>query len=68
VALAGFAWAGALTGDAARTGAVGVPAAALGWLLGNRLFARVDAALFRRVVLIGLVASSVVALGRAVLV
>jgi hypothetical protein len=37
-----------------------VPGALLGWLAGNRLFARIAAAKFRRVVLAALVVSAVV--------
>jgi hypothetical protein len=65
--LAGFMVAGQVRPSALATGLVGAPAVALGWWLGNRLFARLDPVWFRRVVLAGLVASSAVTLARALL-
>ncbi len=53
---------GQLTREALLAAAVGVPMMAVGWLVGNRVFHRLDAATFRRLVLWMLVASAVVAL------
>jgi hypothetical protein len=65
--LAGFLLAGQVRPPALATALVGAPAVALGWWLGNRLFARLDRAWFRRVVLVGFVATSAVTLARALL-
>lgn len=45
---------------------IGLPSAAIGWWTGDRLFHRIDAVRFRRVVLIALVIASMVTLARAV--
>lgn len=65
LSLAAFFVAGQVRPAAVVTGLVGVPAVALGLWLGNRLFARLDPSRFRRIVLIGLVITSVVTLIRA---
>jgi uncharacterized membrane protein YfcA len=64
--LLGFLLAGQVTQPAAVVGVVGIPATALGWFVGERLFARFDEERFRRVVLGALVVICVVTLGRAV--
>ena len=43
----------------------GLPALVLGWWSGNRVFARLDAVRHAQVVLVGMLAAGVVALGRA---
>jgi uncharacterized membrane protein YfcA len=63
--LAGFVLTSQVSPSAMRMSVVGLPAVALGWWLGNRIFARVDPVGFRRIVLIGLVASSGIALVHA---
>lgn len=65
--VAGFFMAGVVTSDGLWIGAVGTPAMVLGWLLGDRLFRRLDADRFRGVVLAALVVTSVVTFARAVL-
>ncbi|MFC7243793.1 sulfite exporter TauE/SafE family protein [Catellatospora aurea] len=65
VAVVGFALAGLLGARAVLVAAVGLPAAALGGWVGNRVFARFDAATFRRMVLGALVVSSAAALVKA---
>ncbi|GAA1398542.1 sulfite exporter TauE/SafE family protein [Catellatospora coxensis] len=65
VAVAGFLVADLLSTRALLVAAVGLPAAALGGWLGNRVFARFDAAAFRRMVLGALVVSSAAALVKA---
>lgn len=65
--LVGFLVTGQVTPAALETAAVALPAVALGWWLGNRLFAGIAPATFRRIVLIGLVASAATALGHTVL-
>jgi uncharacterized membrane protein YfcA len=63
--LAGYAIAGQMRASAVAVGLAGAPAVALGWWAGNRLFARIDPALFRRVVLVALVVTSTATLARA---
>jgi uncharacterized protein len=58
--LIGFVVAGQISGAAMAIGLGTVPGALLGWLAGNRLFARIAAAKFRRVVLAALVVSAIV--------
>jgi uncharacterized membrane protein YfcA len=58
--LTGYLIAGEITERAAAVGLVAIPAVAIGWLVGNRLFARIDAERFRQVVLAALVISSVI--------
>ncbi|MEV4416058.1 sulfite exporter TauE/SafE family protein [Catellatospora sp. NPDC049609] len=65
IAVVGFALTGLLTPRAMLVAAIGLPAAALGGWLGNRLFAGFDAGAFRKVVLGALVVSSVAALANA---
>ena len=60
--LIGFFVTGEVTASAAAVGLVGIPATALGWLVGDRVFARLNDELFRKVVLVGLVVISVVTL------
>ncbi|HEX5594508.1 MAG TPA: sulfite exporter TauE/SafE family protein [Micromonosporaceae bacterium] len=64
VGLAGFLLSGQVNTATLRIAAVTLPAVALGWWLGNRIFARVDPIAFRRIVLVGLMASSGAALMR----
>lgn len=61
-AFVAFALAGRLTVDVGRVVLVGYPAMVLGVLAGERLAARIDRVRFRRIVLVMLVASAVVAL------
>jgi uncharacterized protein len=61
----GFALAGAVTRRASLVALVGLPAAVLGWAVGDRIFSRLNAGAFRRVLLAALVACSLLALGRA---
>jgi uncharacterized membrane protein YfcA len=63
--LVGYAVAGQVHTSALVVGLAGAPAVALGWLAGNRLFARIDPARFRRLVLVALVISSLATLARA---
>jgi len=63
----GFLFAGQVTAAAAWVGAVGLPATALGWWAGQRIFVRFDEDRFRRVVLACLGVISAVTLVRAVL-
>ncbi|MFC7763137.1 TSUP family transporter [Catellatospora bangladeshensis] len=65
IAVAGFVLTGLLTPLAAAMAGIGLPAAALGGWLGNRLFAGFDAGSFRKVVLSALVISSLAALANA---
>jgi uncharacterized membrane protein YfcA len=65
IALVGFGVTGQFTRPAVTVGLWGTPAVALGWLVGNRLFATIDAVRFRQVVLVALVATSVVTAIRA---
>ncbi|MFB9239597.1 sulfite exporter TauE/SafE family protein [Plantactinospora siamensis] len=65
IGLAGFVVAGQVDAATLRLSAAGLPAVALGWWLGNRIFARVDPAAFRRIILAGLVATSAATLLRA---
>ncbi|WP_158610071.1 sulfite exporter TauE/SafE family protein [Micromonospora globbae] len=60
--LVGFAATGQVHVDTVRTALVALPAVPLGWWLGNRLFHRVDPAVFRRIVLVGLLGSAGTAL------
>lgn len=62
VGLIGFFVVGEVTTSAGSVGLVGIPATALGWLVGNQVFARLDDERFRKVVLAGLVVVSAVTL------
>lgn len=62
VALAMIGAAGLMRPEALGLAALGVPVVLLGWELGNRVFHRLDAALFRRLVLWLLVVSGCVTL------
>jgi len=61
----GFVLAGAVTRRASIVALVGLPAAVLGWAVGDRIFSRLNAGAFRRVLLAALVGCSLLALGRA---
>jgi uncharacterized membrane protein YfcA len=63
--LAGFLVIGQITERAVALGLGTIPAVIAGWLAGNRLFARIDAQRFRKVVLSALVVSSVITAIRA---
>jgi uncharacterized membrane protein YfcA len=65
LALVGFLVVGQITQRAVVFGVGSVPAVVLGWLVGNRLFARIEGDRFRRVVLAALLVSSVVTAIRA---
>ena len=62
VALAGFWLTGHLTMDAGRVAVAALPGLVLGWLIGERLFARTRADRFRNVVLLMLAASGAASL------
>jgi uncharacterized membrane protein YfcA len=64
--LAGFLAAGQVTASSVVVGVVGIPATALGWYVGDRVFRRFEEERFRRVVLGALVAICAVTLVRAV--
>lgn len=64
--LVGFGFGGQLTPQVGGLVAVGVPALLLGTFVGERLFRRLDAELFRRTVLVLLVVSSVSMVTRVV--
>lgn len=55
-----FVLAGQVSGEEVAFAATGVLAGPLGWLAGDRLFVRLPAAAFRRVLVIGLLASALV--------
>ncbi len=65
-AACGFVLAGVVTERAGLLAAIGVPAALLGWFVGDRLFIRLNGETFRSVVLGALVACSLVMVGRVV--
>jgi hypothetical protein len=65
VGVAGFVLAEAVTFRVVLVTVVGLPGAVLGWLIGDRFFARMPTVTFGRVVLIALVICSLLALGRA---
>lgn len=58
----GFALAGQLNGASGIVALTGVPAAIAGWYLGDAVFSRISAPVFRRVVLATLAATAVVTL------
>jgi uncharacterized membrane protein YfcA len=62
VALAMIGAAGLMQPEALRFAALGAPTALFGWELGNRVFHRLDAARFRRLVMLLLVVSGAVTL------
>ncbi len=66
VALATFWAAGLVDADVGRAWVVGVPAAVVGALAGDRVFARIDHARFRTAVLVMLAASGLLALASAI--
>ncbi|HEX2773364.1 MAG TPA: sulfite exporter TauE/SafE family protein [Micromonosporaceae bacterium] len=63
--LAGFVAAGQIDGGSLRLALVALPAVALGWWLGNLIFARMNPVAFRRIVLAGLVGSAGAALAHS---
>ena len=65
ISIAGFLLTGLITWAASSVALVGLPAVALGWLAGDRLFARIATDRFRVFVLASLVVSSAVTLTRA---
>lgn len=67
VAIAGFAITGVLTPTAGRAVLIGLLPGCLGWYLGGKLVRRVDATLFRRLVLTLLAVTGLVAVTTAVL-
>ncbi|MEO3888375.1 sulfite exporter TauE/SafE family protein [Nonomuraea sp. B5E05] len=67
LAVLGFIAVGRLTADSLLLTAVGLPGMAVGWWLGDRIFARTDPQRFRRIVLAVLVASACTALIQAAL-
>jgi uncharacterized membrane protein YfcA len=67
VAMVGFLLAGQVGHDAVTVGLAGLPAVPLGWLIGDKVFHRTNPQRFRRLVLLMLVLTSVVTLGRALL-
>jgi uncharacterized membrane protein YfcA len=66
VALATFWAAGLVNADVGRAWLVGIPAAVVGALAGDRVFARMDRSRFRGGVLLMLAASGTLALASAV--
>ncbi|MEH1011554.1 sulfite exporter TauE/SafE family protein [Micromonospora sp. CPCC 206060] len=58
IGIVGFLAAGQVDAGTLRIAVLGLPAVALGWWLGNRVFARVGPATFRRITLVGLTASA----------
>lgn len=62
----GFAVAGQVTVASGTVALVGVPAVFAGWRLGDAVFRRIDAGLFRRVVLLTLAATAAVTLATVV--
>lgn len=65
VSIGFFVYGGDITGSSIVYALVGVPGATLGWLLGNRVFHRIDPNRFRHVVLAALVIASIVTLIRS---
>ncbi len=65
VSIGFFAYGGDITENSIWYALAGTPAAAVGWLVGDRIFHRIDARRFRYVVLIALVIASTVVLIRA---
>jgi uncharacterized membrane protein YfcA len=61
ISVIAFALAGRITGEIGRLALAGLPALALGWLAGERIFARLDHDRFRRVVLVMLALSALAA-------
>ncbi|MFI6231833.1 sulfite exporter TauE/SafE family protein [Micromonospora echinospora] len=62
IALAGFALAGRIDAEVLRLSLAALPAVPLGWWLGNLVFDRIAPAVFRRIVLVGLIGSAGAAL------
>jgi uncharacterized membrane protein YfcA len=63
----GFLVAGQVNRPSILVGTIGLPAVLLGWWAGNRLFTRIDAPRFRRVVLGALIVSCLVTVMKAVI-
>ena len=57
-----FALAGRVTGEVGRLTLVGLPGLAIGWLIGQTIFARLDQGRFRRLVLVMLALSGLASL------
>lgn len=57
-AVIGFVVVGRISGHALEMGAIGALASPLGWLIGDRIFSRISATAFRRVLVLGLTASA----------
>jgi uncharacterized membrane protein YfcA len=66
LSIAGFVAVGLVDAKVTRLALVGLPAVVIGWLVGDRVFTRIDATAFRRIVLVALVATAAVTLTRAV--
>ncbi len=64
--LAGYLAVGLVHERAVWVWLAGLPAVVIGWLAGDVLFARIDAAMFRRIVLAALVVTSAVTVTRAI--
>ncbi len=62
IALVGFALAGRIDAEVLRLSLAALPAVPLGWWLGNLVFDRIAPAVFRRIVLVGLLGSAGAAL------
>lgn len=67
VAVGGFVLVGRLSQDAITVAAVGIPGLILGWLVGERAFARINQVTFRRIVLVVLAASGTMAVVLAII-
>jgi uncharacterized membrane protein YfcA len=64
VSIGFFAYGGDITGSSIAYALAGVPAVAIGWLLGDRIFRRINPDRFRHIVLVALVLASIVTLAR----
>ena len=66
-AIIGFAVVGRIGTDTLTVVAAGIPGLAVGWLIGDRVFSRIDPKTFRRLVLALLVATGTLAVVQAIL-
>jgi uncharacterized protein len=66
LSVAGFIAVGLVDARVTRLGLVGLPGVAIGWLVGDRVFGRIDANGFRKVVLVALTATAAVTLAKAI--
>lgn len=66
VAVGGFALVGQISQDAMIVAAAGIPGLIIGWLIGDRAFARISPETFRRIVLVMLAASGTLAVAQAI--